>query len=124
MINLNHYNKTPIYQQIIEQILAQIACGALGRDQQLPTVRQLAKELGVNPNTVVKAYSELELNGYIYSLQGRGSFVKAGPQDDEFVQAKLDEFKEIVSILMRFGILKQDLISITHEIYESGVQTA
>ncbi len=73
MITLSALSRIPIYQQIIEQILAQIAAGILSPDTQMPGVRNLARDLGINPNTVVKAYNELERDGFIYSKPGIGS---------------------------------------------------
>src|SRR5437870_8894300 len=68
----------PVYRQIQDQIRYGIASGLLGPGEQLPTVRALAVELSVNPNTVIKAYSELEREGILISEQGSGTFVGAG----------------------------------------------
>ncbi|MFB3852760.1 MAG: GntR family transcriptional regulator [Vicinamibacterales bacterium] len=65
----------PVYRQIIDQILGAIASGALRGGDQLPTVRQLAVDLSVNPNTVVRAYRELEIRGVLTTQQGTGTFV-------------------------------------------------
>jgi GntR family transcriptional regulator len=67
----------PIYLQVIEQIKRSVALGVLGAGEQLPTVKQLALDLTINPNTVAKAYRELERDGVIETSPGRGSFVKA-----------------------------------------------
>ena len=69
----------PVYRQIIDQILGGIASGALSPGDQLPTVRQLAVELTVNPNTVVRAYRELEIRGVLSTQQGVGTFITALP---------------------------------------------
>lgn len=68
----------PVYRQIIDQILGGIASGALGAGDQLPTVRQLAVDLSINPNTVVRAYRELEIRGFLNTQQGTGTFVTPG----------------------------------------------
>lgn len=65
----------PVYRQIIDQVLAGIAAGKLSSGDQLPTVRQVAVDLSINPNTVVRAYRELEIRGNIESQQGMGTFV-------------------------------------------------
>src|ERR1700761_6570917 len=65
----------PVYRQIIDQVHAGRASGALGPGEKLPTVRQLAVDLTVNPNTVVRAYRELELTGFLTTHQGTGTFV-------------------------------------------------
>jgi GntR family transcriptional regulator len=65
----------PVYRQIIDQVLGGIAGGTLSRGDQLPTVRQLAVDLAINPNTVVRAYRELEIRGVIETQQGTGTFI-------------------------------------------------
>src|SRR6478672_10355295 len=76
----------PVYRQIIDQVTAGIASGALGPGYQLPTVRQLAVDLSVNPSTVVRAYRELEIRGILETQQGTGTFIskqKIKPDDVE-----------------------------------------
>src|SRR2546421_928069 len=84
---LNPKSGVPIYRQIQDQIRYGIASGLLGPGEQLPTVRALAVELSVNPNTVIKAYTELERRGIVTTEQGSGTFVApqapAGPSDEE-----------------------------------------
>ncbi len=65
----------PVYRQIIDQVLAGIASGGLATGDQLPTVRQLAVDLSVNPNTVLRAYRELEIRGVLETQQGTGTFI-------------------------------------------------
>ena len=67
----------PVYRQIIDQVLGGIAAGSLKAGDQLPTVRQLAVDLSVNPNTVVRAYRELEIRGVLDTQQGTGTFISA-----------------------------------------------
>ena len=64
----------PVYRQIYEAITAALASGALARDEQLPTIHELAQRLSINPNTVARAYRELDQDGYIVSHRGRGTF--------------------------------------------------
>ena len=75
-IRLDHHSGVPIYRQIITQILYGIARGDLTSGAQLPTVRQLAVDLSVNPNTVIKAYKELEIRGSLETQQGTGTFIR------------------------------------------------
>lgn len=75
MIILDSSDKRPLYIQITEHFKNLISIGALKSDEKLPSVRQLAIDMSINPNTIQKAYSELERNGYIYSLSGRGNYV-------------------------------------------------
>src|SRR2546421_12902636 len=76
---LNPKSGVPIYRQIQDQISYGVASGLLGSGEQLPTVRSLAVELSVNPNTVIKAYTELEREGILTTEQGSGTFVAAQP---------------------------------------------
>lgn len=74
----------PAYRQVIDQVLSGIASGALGPGDQLPTVRQMAVDLTINPNTVVRAYRELEIRGVLETQQGTGTFIsQAKPKPDE-----------------------------------------
>ena len=74
---LDLHSGMPVYRQIIDQVRGAIASGALTAGEQLPTVRQLAVDLQVNPNTVVRAYRELEFGGLIETQQGTGTFISA-----------------------------------------------
>ncbi|HXY79650.1 MAG TPA: GntR family transcriptional regulator [Candidatus Bathyarchaeia archaeon] len=76
----------PVYRQIIDQVIGGVAAGVLAGGDQLPTVRQLAVDLSVNPNTVIRAYRELEIRGVLETQQGTGTFVshqKVQPDDAE-----------------------------------------
>lgn len=75
MFRINQRSAQPIYEQILENVETLIISGALLKDEQLPSVRSVAKDLAVNPNTIQKAYGLLEERGIIYSRPGRGSFV-------------------------------------------------
>ena len=75
LFRLDAKSGVPVYRQIIDQILGAIASGTLGGGDQLPTVRQLAVDLSINPNTVVRAYRELEIRGVLSTQQGTGTFV-------------------------------------------------
>ncbi len=75
MILIDYKDTRPIYEQIVERYKTLILKGALQPDEQLPSVRNLAMELSINPNTIQKAYTELERQGFIYTVKGRGNFV-------------------------------------------------
>lgn len=75
MIKLNASSSLPVYQQIIQSVKHQVMTAKMHAGQQLPSVRKLAKELNINPNTVQKAYAILHRDGIIYSLKGKGDFV-------------------------------------------------
>ena len=75
MIILDYKDTRPIYEQIVEKFKLLILKGVLEKDEQMPSVRSLAVELAINPNTIQKAYAELERQGYIYTIKGRGNFI-------------------------------------------------
>jgi len=74
-LKLDLHSGVPVYRQIIDQVRGGIAAGALASGDQLPTVRQLAVDLAINPNTVLRAYRELELGGTLETHQGTGTFI-------------------------------------------------
>lgn len=75
MILIDYKDRRPLYEQIVEKLSDLMVRGILAQDSQLPSVRSLATDLSINPNTIQRAYAELERQGYIYSVKGRGSFV-------------------------------------------------
>ncbi len=91
MIIIDYKDRRPIYEQVIERFQDLIVKGVLKPDSQLPSVRSLAMELSINPNTIQRAYTELERQGYIYSVKGRGSFVSF---NEELLDLKQKEVKE------------------------------
>lgn len=78
MIVLDYRDSRPLYQQVKDSLRRMMLTGLLEPDEKLPSVRSLATQLAINPNTIQRAYAELETEGYIYSAAGRGSFVSAG----------------------------------------------
>jgi GntR family transcriptional regulator len=82
----------PVYRQIMDQVLGAMASGRLASGDQLPTVRQMAVDLSINPNTVIRAYRELEIRGFLDTHQGSGTFIAAQrvEPDDEERRRKLD----------------------------------
>ena len=78
MIVLDYRDSRPLYQQVKDSLRRMMLTGLLEPDEKLPSVRPLATQLAINPNTIQRAYAELEAEGYIYSVAGRGSFVSAG----------------------------------------------
>lgn len=86
MIRLDLKDARPIYEQIVDKYKRLILLGVLQRDEQMPSVRQLAVDLATNPNTVQKAYAQLERDRYIYSVPGRGNFVR--PREDLLLRRK------------------------------------
>ena len=91
-VQLDLRSGVPVYRQIMDQVLAGIASGRLVSGDQLPTVRQLAVDLSINPNTVIRAYRELEIRGFLDTHQGSGTFIgtQRVEQNGEERQRKLD----------------------------------
>lgn len=103
MYNIDLQSRTPIYEQLCKKITELIMKGELKQNDKLPSVRELAKELGVNPNTVSKAFQMLEHDGIIYSLAGRGSFV-AAVKTDSLKERALADFDLAVKEALQAGI--------------------
>lgn len=101
-------SRTPIYEQLYRKITELILRNELKANEQLPSVRALAKELGVNPNTVSKAYQELERNGIIYSLAGRGSFV-SDANIENLKKDALEKFAAAAKEALSAGISVEEL---------------
>ena len=91
----------PIYLQVIEQVKRSVAIGILGAGEQLPTVKQLAVDLTINPNTVAKAYRELERDGVIETAPGRGSFIKSNGVAETTKQAASDVARDAIDGAIR-----------------------
>ena len=98
MIQINYRDTRPFYQQIKDNVRHLVVSGALKKDDKLPSVRELAASLAINPNTIQRAYTELERQGYIYSVKGRGSFVADNRQIRE---RKRQEIWDQLELLIR-----------------------
>lgn len=119
MIVIDYQNRKPIYEQIVEKFQMLIIKGILEADSQMPSVRSLAGELSINPNTIQKAYTILESQGYIYPVKGRGNFVSGDAalktQKEETYFVKL---REIIKEGKELGIKKETCLSKAAEFYE------
>lgn len=111
MIKLDLQSRVPLYEQLQEQIIRLSLMGVLEANEQLPSVRSLAREVGVNPNTVAKAYQELERQGIIYTISGRGSFVSPNVLSLQSPrQAALDEVFEALDKALSCGIAPEEVL--------------
>lgn len=110
MFDIDLQSRVPIYEQLYRKIVELAVKGVLPEGAQLPSVRQLAKDLSVNPNTVSKAYQNLEHDGVIYSLAGRGSFIGKIQQADIHADL-LEEFDLAANNAMKAGISANELKS-------------
>jgi GntR family transcriptional regulator len=108
MFTIDLRERTPIYEQLYKKVYELIAKGELKQDDKLPSVRELAKDLGVNPNTVQKAFQMLERDKIIYSLQGRGSFVAALPEGS-LKEKALAMFDTAVTEALKVGVTPDEL---------------
>ena len=118
MINLDYQSRIPIYEQIINQVERYIALGIYKPMEQLPSVRELASNLGINPNTVKKAYSELELKGVIVTISTKGTFV-ADDTDvivDKVIKQKIDVIKKEMKELSKLGVSIEEIFEKVKEI--------
>ena len=112
MISLNYRDTRPIYLQIIEIYQEQIRAGILEFGDKLPSVRELASQLAINPNTIARAYRDLEAQGWITTIRGKGCFVSKAPAlSHEEVQALLATFEKTAFMLLSTGISREELIS-------------
>ena len=110
MIQLNYRDTRPFYQQIKDHVRQLVVSGALKKDEKLPSVRDMAASLAINPNTIQRAYRELESEGYIYTLSGKGTFVAEVDHSNQFRQQELlPQFDKIVSELLYLSMPVNDL---------------
>ena len=110
---LDLHSGVPVYRQIIDQVMGGIAAGALSAGDQLPTVRQVAVDLAINPNTVVRAYRELEIRGSLETQQGTGTFISRQKvkRDDVERQRQLNQLvSEFVSRAGAAGFTMEELL--------------
>lgn len=119
MIILDYQDRRPIYEQIAEKFQMLIIKGALPPDTQLPSVRKLAMELSINPNTIQRAYTQLEQQGFIYPVKGRGNFVSP---DLQAVQREKEmyyrDLKEVILKGKKMGIPQEELVNKIEVFYQ------
>jgi len=111
MVQLDYRDARPIYTQIVDNYKSQIAAGILQSGEKLPSVRELAGELAINPNTIQRAYRELEMAGWIATVPGKGCFVCGMPGETKTEQAELlEQFDKTVAALQALGVTREALI--------------
>ena len=121
MLQLNYKSGVPICDQIVNGFIRMKALGLSKGGDQLPSVRQLAVELCVNPNTIQKAYQMLESAGVIYSVKGKGSFFSDDAAADMAVmKAAKKDFRAAVQSAVELGMTKTELQEIVDEVLENG----
>ncbi|MEG1999764.1 MAG: GntR family transcriptional regulator [Evtepia sp.] len=116
MIHLNYRDSRPIYEQVRDGLRRLMVVGGITEGEKLPSVRTLASQLAINPNTIQRAYEELEAEGYVYTIAGKGSF--AAPQSDvnqERRKELIRQFEESGRELLHLGMTIEELLSLIKE---------
>ncbi|MCM1111760.1 MAG: GntR family transcriptional regulator [Muribaculum sp.] len=118
MIVIDYRDKRPLYEQVAEKLAHLIVCGALESNAKLPSVRALAMDLSVNPNTVQRAYAQLEQEGFLYTVVGRGNYVTDSKEWQSGILQSLEcELRENLTKAAESGMPKDRVLSLTEEIY-------
>jgi GntR family transcriptional regulator len=119
MFQIDQMSRKPIYEQIIEQTERFVMTGLLKQGEQIPSVRCLSMELSINPNTIQKAYSELDLRGVIHSVPGKGCFVCNDAINilAEYKRNKLFELSQIISDMAIAGVAKEEIIQCVEDAF-------
>jgi len=122
MFLVNPKSKQPIYEQLVEQLRKQLFLGVVCAGQALPSVRQLATELGINPNTIQKAYRRMEAEGMIISVPGKGSFISDDLADMLKKQRdeQLEKTRAQLRICREMGLDKETIEKLADEVYKEG----
>lgn len=117
MITLNYRDARPIYEQICDGLRRLILTGGITDGEKLPSVRALASQLAINPNTVQRAYDKLEADGYCVSVPGKGSFAAAAQraQDDGRRQDLIKRLRDTAAELMELGVTREELANLLKE---------
>ena len=121
MIALDYADKMPLYEQTKEKLRELIISGVLKPHDKIPSVRELASNLSINPNTIQKAYRELEQEGYIYSVTAKGNYVSPRENTDKVSSARLEELcdslKATASEMKFLGMKKEDVLKLVNDVF-------
>ena len=120
MFQIDAMSRKPVYEQIIEQLEKFVLKGILTADSQLPSVRNLSSTLSINPNTIQKAYSELDRKGIIYSVPGRGCFVTANAKEilSTYKREELEDFIVLMKSLALAGVTKEQILECVYNVFD------
>ena len=119
---LDYHSRTPIYEQIKEQIVLDINRGGLKKDDQFPSLRQLSGQLSININTVKRALSELEAQGVIYSIAGKGIFISGNAESQNiYLEQSLDAVKDALITAKQMGVSEEKIAALLKEVFK-GVE--
>ena len=121
MIILDYKDRRPIYEQVAEKLEELMLLGILGENEPLPSVRSLAMELSINPNTIQRAYAELERQGYIYTVKGKGSFVAENSvMKEKRKKDLLIQVGEVIDEAIRLGISGEEIKNMVEIQYQAA----
>ena len=121
MIILDYKDRRPIYEQVAEKLEELMLLGVLGENEPLPSVRSLAMELSINPNTIQRAYAELERQGYIYTVKGKGSFVAENSvMKEKRKKDLLIQVSEVIDEAIRLGISGEEIKNMVEIQYQEA----
>lgn len=121
MIRLDYRDGRPIYEQVRDGLRRLMVTGVMQPGEQLPSVRSLAMELAINPNTIQRAYAQLEQEGYVYTVSGRGTFVaESGEQNRQRCRELCERLRPILEELQSLGFTRRELLAL----WEGGEQHA
>lgn len=121
MIILDYKDRRPIYEQVAEKLDELMLLGILGENEPLPSVRSLAMELSINPNTIQRAYAELERQGYIYTVKGKGSFVAENSvMKEKRKKDLLIQVSEVIDEAIRLGISGEEIKNMVEIQYQAA----
>lgn len=110
LIQINYRDGKPIYEQIVEGVRRLVVTDVIQPDEKLPSVRELASKLAINPNTICRAYRELEKEGYVYSVCGKGTFVVDGAaKKEQWTKELLAQFDTLSAELFALSVGKEEL---------------
>ena len=109
MLNLDYRDARPIYEQVRDNLRRLMVSGAIQEGEKLPSVRSLASNLAINPNTIQRAYESLEAEGYVYSIPGKGSF--AAPRTGVDEERRDRQFDSLTAELLYLGVTRDRLIA-------------
>lgn len=122
MFQIDIMSRVPVYEQLVNQIERYITSGVLKENEQIPSVRQLSASLSVNPNTIQKAISELDRRGLVYSVPGRGCFVKPEAKGilENRKREELPKLTEAIKQLALAGITKEEVFECVEKAFREG----
>lgn len=122
MFTVDKLSRTPIYEQLIRQFEYRILSGDIPANGLLPSVRSLSQELQINPNTLQRAYNEIERRGLCYSVAGNGRYLTADAMQRirEHAAAETGHFRESAALLCERGVPEETLVGIIKEVYHQN----